>query len=84
MSVYYQVCVRYKLTNGKPQLVGLSLHSSSIYFPFMVSSYTSSLSHSRYFLTIPEAEHYISYLFSRYPNCGLAFPVLDADQLLLF
>jgi len=84
MSVYYQVCASFKLTGGKPSLVGLSLHSTSEYFPFLVGSPTSLLSHSRFFHSLPEAEHYISYLFSRYPNSGLALPVLDAKQLLLF
>jgi demethoxyubiquinone hydroxylase (CLK1/Coq7/Cat5 family) len=84
MSHHYQVFANYILEQGKPSLVELSLHSTSEYFPFLVGSYTSLLSHSRFFHTVPEAEHYINYLFSRYQNCGLARPALDALQLLLF
>jgi hypothetical protein len=84
MSTYYQVYSIYKFSGSKPQLVSLSLHSTTEYFPFLVGSNTSLLSHSRFFHTVPEAEHYISYLFSRYPKCGLPRPVLDAQQFLLF
>jgi len=84
MSMYYQVCSTYKLTHGKPQLVNLTLHSTPQYLPFLVYSFTSSLSNSRFFLSVKEANKYIEYLFSRYPNCGLSSPVLDASQGLLF
>jgi hypothetical protein len=81
---YYQVCVTYKFVSGKPSLSSLSLHSTPEYFPFLVGSPTSLLSHSRFFHTQKEANIYINYLFSRYPNSGLKPPVLDALQLLLF
>jgi hypothetical protein len=84
VSTYYQVCATYKLSASKPPLVGLSLHSTSEYFPFLVGSPTSYLSQSRYFHTVWEAEHYINYLFSRYPDSTAPRPVLDADQFLLF
>jgi len=81
---YYQVCTSYKLTGCKPQLKNITFHTTSEYYPFLVRSYTSSLSHSRFFHSVTEAEHYINYLFSRYPNSGLSFPVLDAQQITLF
>jgi len=84
MSTYYQVYASYKLSAGKPSLVGLSLHSTSVYFPYLVGSYTSLLSQSRYFHTVKEAEHYINYLYSRYPDSTAPRPVLDALQPLLF
>jgi hypothetical protein len=82
--MYYQVFASYKLSHGKPSLSALSLHSSSVYYPFIVFSYSSLLSHSRYFLTLQEANNYIGCLFSRYPKCALPRPVLDALQLPLF
>jgi hypothetical protein len=84
MSHYYQVCCSYKLNKGKPSLVGLSLHTTSNYFPFLVGSDTSYLSNSRYFHSLHEANGYINYLFTRFPHYGLPRPVLDAQQLLLF
>ena len=84
MSSYYQVCARYALQHGKPQLVSLSLHTTSEYVPYLVNSEFSHLVLSRFFHSVPEAEHYINYLFTRHPKSTAAFPVLDADQLLLF
>jgi len=81
---YYQVSATYKLSSGKPLLVGLSLHSTSEYYPYLVGSPFSMLSYSRFFRTLHEANHYINYLFSRFPNCGLSRPILDPQQLLLF
>jgi hypothetical protein len=83
MKTYYQVFSSFKLSHGKPSLVSVSLHSTSEYLPFLVGNYYS-LSNSRFFHTVEEANHYISYLFSRYPKCGLLRPLLDAKQLLLF
>jgi len=80
----YQVFATFTLSGGKPSLSGLSLHSTSEYYPYLVGSPTSLFSHSRYFHTQKEANTYINYLFSRYPNSGLKPPVLDASQLLLF
>jgi len=84
MSVYYQVCANHKFSNGKPQLSSLTFHSTSEFYPYLVMSNLTPLSYSRFFHSMPEALHYIDYLFSRYPNCGLSVPVLDASQLSLF
>ena len=84
MRVYYQVVAGFKLTRGKPSLISLSLHSTSVFSPYMVGSSSSVLSYSRFFRTVTEAENYITYLFSIYPNCGLPRPVLDASQPRLF
>jgi len=81
---YYQVCSTFKLTKGKPQLVNLTLHTTSEYYPFIVSSFTSPPTNSRFFHSVREANQYINYLFSRYPKCGLSSPVLDASQGRLF
>jgi hypothetical protein len=84
MRSYYQVSATFKLCRGKPLLVSLSLHTTSIYFPFPVFSTSSLLSHSRFFHTVPAAQGYISYLFSRHPTSSVPRPVLDAGQPLLF
>jgi len=84
MSSHYQVYVQFSVSSGKPSLIGVSLHSTSQYFPFLVFSPTSSPSYSRYFQTVPEAQAYISYLFTRYPQSTAPPPKLDALQLLLF
>jgi hypothetical protein len=68
MKTYFQVCAGFALSGCKPSLVSLSLHSVNIYFPFLVGSVSSYLSHSRYFHSIPQAQDYINYLFKRYPN----------------
>jgi hypothetical protein len=83
MRTYYQVYVSFKLSRGKPSLVSLSLHSSYIYFPFLVGSVSFSLSHSRYFHSVKEAQGYISYLYKRFPTTTAPYPVLDALQPLL-
>jgi hypothetical protein len=84
MKTYYQVCAKYAFQKGKAQLASLSLHSTSEYFPYLVSSGNSLLVQSRFFHSVPEAEHYIKYLFTRHPKSTALFPVLDANQLLLF
>jgi len=84
MSTYYQVCVSFSLSHGKHSLKSLTLHTTSEYFPFMVPSHSSNLSLSRFFLILPQAEEYISYIFSRYPNSGIPRPVLDSNQIQLF
>jgi hypothetical protein len=80
MRIYYQVIAGFAFSAGKPSLVSLSLHSTSEYFPFLVGSYTT-LSNSRFFHTVTQANHYINYLYSRYPNSKAPRPVLDALQL---
>jgi len=84
MKTYYQVCSKFAFIQGKTALVGLSLHSTSVYYPFLVHSYSSPLSHSRYFHTVKEANNYIDYLFSRFPTSKAVRPVLDALQKTLF
>jgi hypothetical protein len=84
MRSYYQVSVTFKLFRGKPSLVSLSLHSTPVYFPFLVGSVSFLLSHSRFFRSVPEAERYINYLFSRYPTSTVPRPVLASKQPLLF
>ena len=84
MKTYYQVFVRFSLSAGKPSLVSISLHSTSEYFPFLVGSAFTLLAHSRFFLTVAQAETYIKYLYSRYPASTATPPVLDGDQLDLF
>ena len=84
MSTHYQVFTTYTLTKGKPQLVNISYRSTKEYYPFIVGSYSSMLSQSRYFHTQKEANQYIDYLYLRYPNTAAPRPVLDAKQYLLF
>jgi len=84
MRTYYEVYVSFKLVRGKSYLVGLSLHSSAVYFPYLVSSVSSFLSHSRYFHSVKEAQGYISYLYKHFPTTTVPYPVLDALQPLLF
>jgi hypothetical protein len=84
MRSYYQVSATFKLSGCKPSLVSLSLHTTSLYFPFLVGSISSLLSHSRFFRSVPEANQYIDYLFSRYPTSTAPRPVLDAKQPTLF
>jgi len=81
---YYQVCASFKFLNYKQQLSNLTFHTTSEYYPFIVFSFSSSLSHSRFFHSVREAEHFINYLFSRYPNTTVKRPILDASQLPLF
>jgi len=84
MRTYYEVYVSFKLSRGKPSLVSLSLHSSYIYFPFLVCSPSSFLSHSRYFHSVKEAQGYINYLFKCFPTTTAPYPVLDFLQPSLF
>ncbi|MDR2596286.1 MAG: hypothetical protein LBC76_03085 [Treponema sp.] len=83
MSTYYQVCVSFSLFHGKHSLKSISLHTTSEYFPFMVPSRLTGLSLSRFFLILLQAEEYISFILSRYPNSGIPRPVLDSSQLSL-
>ena len=85
MKKYYQVCASFRLSAGSPSLVSLSLHTVSEYYPFLAYPGGSSLlSLSRFFRSVPEAEQYINYLFSLYPNSTAPMPVLDPLQFLLF
>jgi len=81
MRTYYQVSAGFKLSRCRPSLVSLSLHSTSVYFPFLVGSV---LSQSRFFYSAKEAQGYINYLYKVYPTTTVPYPVLDALQPLLF
>jgi len=83
MSIYYKVCASFIFAKNKPQLISVNFYTTSEYFPILISSCNSPFI-SRYFHTVPEAENYINYLFSRYPDTTAERPILDADQLLLF
>ena len=83
MKTYFQVCARYALQKGIPQLVGLSLHSTSDFFPFIIFT-NSPFVYSRFFKSVQEAENFINYLFTHYPNSTAPRPVLDANQNNLF
>jgi hypothetical protein len=84
MKTYYQVCVGLSLTQGKPQLARLTLHSTPEYIPYIVCSGKTWLSHSRYFENLHNADIYIKYLFSTYPDSTVSYPVLDSNQKELF
>jgi nucleosome binding factor SPN SPT16 subunit len=84
MTIYYQVCPSYALFKGKPQLVSVSLHSTPEYHQSIIITASKPLSTSRFFHNVTQAQTYISYLFSRYPNSKLKKPVLDANQLSFF
>ena len=84
MRTYYQVSAAFKFSHGRPLLVSLSFYSTAVYFSSLIGSFTSLPSLSRCFHTVPEANHYIDYLYSRYPNSTAPRPVLDALQFLLF
>jgi len=84
MSSYYQVCAKYAFQEGNAHLVSVSFHTTSEYVPFLVSSPFSALHLSRFFHSVAEAEHYINYLFSRYPASTASRPVLDSGQKELF
>jgi hypothetical protein len=84
MKTYYQVDVFFALSHGKPSLVNMSFKSTSEYNPDPVWSTGSPLFLSRFFHSVPEAENYINYLYTRYPDSTAPRPVLDSRQLKLF
>jgi hypothetical protein len=80
----YQVCSTFKFSGCKAKLVSLSLHSTAEFqSPYNPSIY-AVLNKSRYFHSVPEAQGYISWLYSHHPEYTAPRPVLDAQQLLLF
>jgi hypothetical protein len=82
--MYYQVCSTYKFFHGKAKLVNLSFHSTTEFqFPYNSSMY-AVLNQSRFFHSVPEAQGFISYLYSRHKGYTAPRPVLDANQLSLF
>ena len=84
MKTYYQVCAVFSLSGGTPQLVSMSLNSTIKFFPFLVYPAGSVSSISRFFRSLPQAQEYVSFLYSRYPTSAAALPVLDSGQLSLF
>ena len=84
MKYYYQVSVSFSLSGCKPQLVKMSLNTTTEYIPFLSYSTISPLFINRFFRKLSQAQEYVSYLFSRYPNSTATRPVLDAQQFILF
>ena len=84
MATYYQVCMTYKLSGQKRSLVGMTLHSTSVFYPLVDCPSISILCHSRYFHTQAEAYKFIDYLYSIYPTSTVPRPTLDPLQPLFF
>jgi len=80
----YQVCATFKFFQGKAQLVNLSLHSTTEFSSTFNSSVYAVLNQSHFFHSLQDAQEFICYLFSRYPNSTAPRPVLDALQPSLF
>jgi hypothetical protein len=80
----YKICITYKFSGCKAKLVNLSFHSTKEF----QSPYTPIagvvLNQSRFFRSLPEAQGYIRYLYSRHPEYTAPFPVLDPLQPSLF
>jgi len=86
MSLHFQVYADFSLTQGKPQLVNLSIlstHAGCSSFPFYPFDY-SLLTISRIFPTLKIAHSYIAYLQGLYPDSPAPPPVLDGGQKELF
>ena len=81
---YYQVSLRFGFRNYKAQLLSVSLNTSAVYVPYHPGYVEYVLNQEHYFRTLAQAQDFINYIFSRYPNTAAARPVLDAQQLLLF
>jgi hypothetical protein len=89
MVSYYQVIAGFKFSGSKPLLISLSLHTTHTYCSSLFRLPRPPLSISRIFHTLPQANSYIGYLYSRYPrehssHSTAQRPVLDPLQLLLF
>ena len=85
MALHYQVNTDYKLTHGKPSLIGLSLNSTkSVITTIPVMSDYSVLKTYRIFRTLKEAQNFITYLRGIYKNYTAPPPVLDSGQKNLF
>jgi hypothetical protein len=83
MRIYYQISAGFALSDGKASLTSMSFNSTFEYSPFTIISSGSPLAISRFFRSIPQAQSYIDYLFSRYPQGAVIYPVLDPLQLIL-
>jgi len=86
MSLHYQVYAVFTLTQGKPQLVNLSISSTRAAcspLPFCPSDF-SYLTISRIFPTLQNAHSYIAYLQGLYPDSPAPPPVLVGGQKELF
>jgi hypothetical protein len=84
MRTYYHVSSGFALSAGKASLTSITLNSTSEYYPFLVQSVGSQLAYSRFFHTLQQAHSYIKYLYSRYPDSTVSYPVLDPLQPYLF
>jgi hypothetical protein len=84
MSTNYQVSSEFELSKGKASLTSITLNSTQEYYPFPVMSVGSQLAFSRFFHTLQQAHSYINYLFSRYPQSTVSYPILDPLQPYLF
>jgi hypothetical protein len=84
MATYYQVSARFSLYVGKPLLDSLSLNTTNRFVRFLFHPANSFRTISRVFHTLPQAQKYIEYLFSRHPNSTAPPPTLDANQPPLF
>ena len=86
MALHFKVIADFSLSNGRPSLVGLSLHSTKAactQWP-LPGSLVAFASNMHIFPTLKEAHSYISYIMGRYPQCPVPFPVLDKGQNDLF
>jgi uncharacterized membrane protein required for colicin V production len=84
MATYYQVSARFSLYVGKPLLVGMSHNTTNRFVGFLFHPAKSFKSISRVFRTLAQAQKYIDYLYSRYPDSTAPPPTLDANQPPLF
>ena len=86
MALHYQVIADFNLSDGRPSLIGLSLHSTlaaCTKWP-VPGSYTRFASNLRIFHTLKEAHSYVSYLIGIYPDSTVTLPILDKEQPELF
>jgi hypothetical protein len=84
MRTYYHVSSGFGLSEGKAALTSITLNSTQEYCPYLVRSVDSQLAYSRFFHTLQQAHSYINYLYSRYPDSTVSYPVLDPLQPYLF
>jgi hypothetical protein len=84
MSLHFQVYAEFTLTQGKPQLVGTSIFSTTAACTTIPISGNSVLKHYRIFPTLKIAHSYIAYLHGVYPHSPALPPVLDGNQKELF
>ena len=86
MSLHYAVISDFSFSGCRPSLIGLSFHTTKkacTKWP-VPGSKVKLLCNKRIFPTQEEALSYIAYLYKRYPNSSVPFPVLDKGQLKLF